>query len=96
MLEEVKMALRISNNAYNDEIQNLIDACKSDLETSGVAPSYFLEAKYKALIKRAIVTYCKAEFGFDNPDAQRLHESYELQKQKLSIVYHEEIKEVEE
>ena len=30
MLEEVKMALRISNNAYNNEIKNLIDeeVCK--------------------------------------------------------------------
>lgn len=92
MLEEVKSAVRVSNNAYNDELQNLIDACKSDLETSGVAPSYFSEDNLRALIKRAILTYCKAEFGFDNPDAQRLHESYELQKQKLAIIYHDYIK----
>lgn len=96
MLEEVKMALRISNSAYDNEIKNLIDACKSDLETSGVAPSYFLEANYRALIKQAIITYCKAQFGFDNQDASRLNESYELLKQKLAIVYHEEIKEEEE
>lgn len=91
MLEEVKMALRISNNAYNNEIKNLIDACKSDLETSGVAPSYFLEANYRALIKQAIITYCKAQFGYDNQDATRLNESYELLKQKLAIVYNKYI-----
>ena len=89
MLEEVKMALRISNNAYDNEITNLIDACKSDLETSGVAPSYFLEETNRALIKQAILTYCKAQFGYDNQDAGRLNESYELLKQKLSIVYHD-------
>jgi uncharacterized phage protein (predicted DNA packaging) len=90
MLEEVKSALRISNTAYDDEIQNLIDACKSDLETSGVAPSYFSEEDeedYRALIKQAIITYCKAQFGYDNQDATRLNESYELLKQKLAIVY---------
>ena len=91
MLEEVKMALRISNSAYNNEIKNLIDACKSDLETSGVAPSYFLEDNYRALIKQAIITYCKAQFGYDNQDATRLNDSYELLKQKLVIVYHEHI-----
>ena len=96
MLEEVKMALRISNTAYDNEITNLIDACKSDLETSGVAPSYFLEDNLRALIKRAIITYCKAQFGFDNQDASRLNDSYELLKQKLAIVYHEDIKEEEE
>jgi len=92
MLEEVKMALRISNTAYDNEITNLIDACKSDLETSGVAPSYFLEDNLRALIKRAIIIYCKAQFGFDNQDASRLNESYELLKQKLAIVYHDYIK----
>lgn len=92
MLEEVKMALRISNTAYDNEITNLIDACKSDLETSGVAPSYFLEDNLRALIKRAIITYCKAQFGFDNQDASRLNESYELLKQKLAIIYHDYIK----
>lgn len=91
MLEEVKMALRISNSAYNNEIKNLIDACKSDLETSGVAPSYFLEDNYRALIKQAIITYCKAQFGYDNQDATRLNDSYELLKQKLVIVYHKYI-----
>lgn len=85
------MALRISNTAYNNEIKNLIDACKSDLETSGVAPSYFLEANYRALIKQAIITYCKAQFGYDNQDATRLNESYELLKQKLAIVYNKYI-----
>lgn len=87
MLEEVRNALRISNTAYNNEIRNLIDACKSDLETSGVAPSYFLEKNYRALIKQAIIIYCKAQFGYDNQEAARLNESYELLKQKLVIVY---------
>lgn len=93
MLEEVKMSLRISNDAYDNEINSLIDACKSDLETSGVAPSYFTEENYNALIKQAIIIYCKAQFGFDNQDALRLNESYELLKQKLAIVYHDYIKE---
>lgn len=87
MLEEVKSALRISNTAYDKEIKDLIDACKIDLVTSGVASSYFSKDTFGALIKQAIILYCKAQFGFDNQDATRLNESYELLKQKLVIVY---------
>jgi hypothetical protein len=96
MLEEVKSAVRVTNTAFDDEINNLIDACKGDLVTSGVAPSYFKEKEYRALIKQAIITYCKAQFGYDNPDAQRLNESYELLKQKLAITYHDYIEEEKE
>ena len=69
MLEEVKSALRISNSAYDKEIKNLIDACKLDLVTSGVASSYFSKDTFGALIKQAIILYCKAQFGYDNQDA---------------------------
>lgn len=30
------------------------------------------------LIKRAITTYCKANFGYDNPEAERFMESYRM------------------
>ena len=96
MLEKVKSALRISNTAYDREIRDLIDACKIDLVTSGVASSYFLEDTYGPLIKQAIITYCKAQFGYDNQDATRLNESYELLKQKLVIVYNTYIESEEE
>ena len=36
MLEKIKQSLRIKNNAFNDEIMDLINACKKDLEIAGV------------------------------------------------------------
>ena len=36
MLEKVKLALRIKNNKLDDDITDLIDACKIDLSISGV------------------------------------------------------------
>ena len=36
MLDDVKLALRISNQAYDVEIADLIDAAKLDLQISGV------------------------------------------------------------
>ncbi|WP_313413143.1 phage head-tail connector protein [Sedimentibacter sp.] len=37
------------------------------------------------LIKRAITLYCKANFGYDNPDAERFAESYKMLKIHLAL-----------
>lgn len=81
MLDDVKLALRISNQAYDVEIADLIDAAKLDLQISGVNKI----DETDPLIKRAIIVYVKAHFGYDNPDAERLQQSYVLLKQHLSM-----------
>lgn len=86
MLEEVKKALRITNNEFDSEIMSLIQACESDLETSGVA-TYKINSR--PLCKQAIILYCKAYFGFDNPDSEKLINSYEHIKKKVAITYRE-------
>lgn len=85
MLEEVKKALRITNNEFEEEISSLIKACEGDLESSGVATSNLS----KPLCKQAIILYCKAYFGFDNPDSEKLINSYEHIKKKVAITYRE-------
>jgi len=37
------------------------------------------------LIKRAIIVYVKAHFGWNNPDAERLQQSYDMLKMHLSL-----------
>lgn len=88
MLEDVKKALRITATNFDDEIQDLIDAGESDLRLAGI---FFTEID--PLIKRAVITYCKANFGFDNPEADRFQNSYVMLKQHLSLAgdYHEPI-----
>lgn len=85
MLESIKLSLRISNNAYDEEINDLVEACKLDLKISGIASSLIDEND--PLIKQAIKTYVKAHFGYDNADADKFKESYSLLKQHLSISY---------
>ncbi len=87
MLNSVKISLRInaSNNAYDDEISGLINAAKLDLEISGVASTSIVESD--PLIRQAIITYVKANFGYDNPDSEKLKESYSLLKKHLAIAY---------
>lgn len=82
MLELVKMALRISGNGYDNELNFLILAAFQDLTTAGV--TLFTAATADDLVKMAVVTYCKANFG--NPeDADRLKRAYDEQKAQLSM-----------
>ena len=83
MLESVKRELRVTISDFNEEIQGLIDAAKRDLAIAGVDKI----DETDPLIRRAIITYCKANFGYDNPEAERFQESYDKLKQHLSLSY---------
>jgi len=87
MLEEIKKLLRVTGTAFNDEVQGLIDECKEDLRLSGIRSETIEEDD--VMIKRAIRTYCKAHFGYENPDKDGLLLSYQSLKTHLmcSIEY---------
>lgn len=36
MLNNIKLALRISTDSFDEELRDLINACKSDLKLSGI------------------------------------------------------------
>lgn len=78
MLDKIKLALRINNSAYDAEITNLIRACKKELELAGIASSKI--NVNDEMITQAITLYCKANFGFDNTEAERFKISYESLK----------------
>ena len=79
MLDKVKMALRISTDAYNDELADLILAAQLDLGIAGVV----LPSELDAICTRAVITYCKMSFGLPE-DYDRLKRSYDEQKAQLS------------
>ena len=92
LISEVRSNIRINHHELDDEIKNLIETSIEDLITSGIASSYFAEDKLRPMLKTAIITYCKGNFGYDNPEAERFIASYELQKQKLAISHHDYVK----
>ena len=69
MLKKVKLALRINNDAYDEEITDLIDACKKELELAGIAPSNIDDKD--PIIIRIIIFYCKSNFGLDNDESEK-------------------------
>lgn len=79
MLAKVKLALRISTDVYNSELNDLIDAAKLDLGIAGVVVPQTVDA----LVTKAIITYCKMSFGLPE-DYDRLKRSYDEQKAQLS------------
>lgn len=91
MLDKIKLALRINNNAYDDEISLMILAAEKDLELAGVASTSIIETDKTEptnnLIIQAIIFYCKGNFGFDNTEADRWLKCYDLTKQLLCLSY---------
>lgn len=81
MLEKVKLSLRIKHFKLDDEINDLIEACKIDLSISGVRKI----EETDPIIQRAIIIYCKANFGLDNTDSEKYQRSYDLLKQSLTL-----------
>lgn len=79
IIDKVKTALRVSTTAYDDEIQDLIDAAQIDLQIAGVV----VPAALDPIVTRAIITYCKMSFGLPD-EYDRLKASYDEQKAQLS------------
>lgn len=80
MIERVKLALRITTYAFDQEIADLIDAALRDLGVAGVTNDDITDP----LIIRAVVTYCKCNFGQPD-DYDRLKASYDEQKAQMSM-----------
>ena len=78
MLSKVKLALRITTDAFDSELTDLIAAAQLDLGVAGV----ILPPTIDELVTRAIITYCKMSFGLPE-DYDRLKKSYDEQKAQL-------------
>lgn len=79
MLAKVKLALRVTTNAFDDEITGLIAAACADLGVVGVNVD---ATTADALLTRAIITYCRMNFGSPE-DYDRLKKSYDEQKAQM-------------
>lgn len=91
LLDDVKVALRVGHEATDSEICDLITAAIFDMANKGVSvnwlgtdpmqPAFFIgnvdEFALPVMAKRAIVTYAKAHYGYDNDDAEMLMKSYD-------------------
>ena len=100
-LEKAKNALRVKSAAFDEEIQGLISACVRDLQNVGVdlaarpmkknpfveppEPGTLPGAGGDPLVERAVLLYCKANFGLAPADADRIWRAYEHLKCCLAL-----------
>jgi hypothetical protein len=84
LLDDVRDALRADGTDLDAEIADLIDAAKADLILSGVSAAKVVDTD--PLVKRAVIVYCKAHFGYEDPNlSDRFAESYESLKHHLTL-----------
>lgn len=79
MLDKVKLALRITTDAFDAELLDLIAAAAMDLKIAGVTGP-----EDDALIIRATITYCRTNFGAP-ADYEKMKASYDEQKAQLQM-----------
>ncbi len=80
ILSAVKLALRITTEAFDTELTDLISAAQADLGIAGVTNQDTTDP----LVRRAVTTYCRMNFGQPD-DYDRLKRSYDEQKAQMSM-----------
>lgn len=84
MLSDVKIALRVSTDSLDSDITILIQAALADLGLAGVEGDSVIMDSADPLIRRAVITFCRANFGQPD-DYAAMKASYDEQKAQLSM-----------
>ena len=79
LVEQTKLAMRITTPAFDTQIVNLLEAAVLDLGVAGVE----VPETEDALVTQAAITYVLLHFGQPD-DYDRLKRSYDEQKGQLS------------
>jgi len=88
MLDRVKLALLISDNDFDSELSDLINAACKDLGIAGVEGLTVTTSSSDAIIIRAIITYCGYQFELMHGSldrSQAFKKSYDEQKAQLGM-----------
>lgn len=80
ILSAVKLSMRIVTTAFDEEIRSLINAAVLDLGIAGVTNDSLSDP----LVFRAVVTYCRMNFGAPE-EYDKLKASYDEQKAQMSM-----------
>lgn len=79
LIEKAKLARRMTTDAFDAEVDRLLDAALLDMGLAGVEVPEELDA----LVETAAITYFLMHFGSPD-DYERLKKSYDEQKAQLA------------
>lgn len=87
LLDKVKVACRVTSDAYNDELTDLISAALADIGIPDINADLLTDTEsLMPLVQRAVITYCKMNFGYATlaeDQYGRLKASYDEQKAQM-------------
>lgn len=85
LLDACRAALRIPAfcNDFDEEIADVIDAARAELVAGGVSDAKAHDDE-DGRVRLAIKVYVKANFGMDNPDAEKFMRSFETMLTSMS------------
>lgn len=81
LLNLIKLSLRITTDAFNDELNMLIGDCLSEMESLGVVTD---ENDFQ--IQSALVAYCKWKFG-DAENKDDFERIYHIKLAQFQMMY---------
>ena len=86
MLDKVKLALRIAENAFDTELADLIAACLEEMEKLNVIIELDDDgAPTSPQVRTAIIAYCKWQFG-DNDNKEQFEAIYHTKLAQLKTM----------
>lgn len=84
LIDKVKTACRVTSNVYDDELSDLIAAACADIGITDVKSELLTHPASSPLIQRAVITYCKMNFGYlSDEQYQKFKASYDEQKAQM-------------
>lgn len=75
MLEDIKLALRITHDKIDNDLEQMEKTVKSDLLRAGAKPEVIVDEN--PLVRRIIIIYCKRELTSSVEKRDRFHQAYE-------------------
>ena len=79
LLEKLRKRIRVMSDSSDEEITDLVESGKKELEIAGVYGEEEDQTYYKA-----IVLYCKANYGYDE-DTERFRKAFEALRDAMSL-----------
>lgn len=83
MLDKILLALRIPSGELDEEVSDLIAACKIDLSISGVDTSKLTDLD--PIFIQVTKYYCRAYFCTDQNEKEGFRKAYNLLKEHMAV-----------
>lgn len=79
IVQKLKQRIRVRADTSNEEILDLAESCKKELEIAGVYGDVTDPLYYQAM-----VLYCKGHFGYDD-NTERFLEAYQALRDAMAL-----------